>query len=87
MENQKIRLEKDFIPLHYDINLDIDIINLSYISKVEITLESQIDNPKYFKVHERRIRLLNKKLSRQILGSKNRQKTINLLNKEYKKAF
>ena len=45
----------------------------------------KIDNPKYFKVHERRIRLLNKKLSRQIIGSKNRQKTINLLNKEYKK--
>ena len=48
-------------------------------------LDIKVDNPKYFKVHERRIRLLNKKLSRQVIGSKNRQKTINLLNKEYKK--
>ena len=45
----------------------------------------KIDNPKYFKVHEKRIRRLNKKLSRQVIGSNNRQKTINLLNKEYKK--
>ena len=48
---QQIRLSKDFIPLHYEISLDIDIINLSYISKVEITIESQIDNPKYISLN------------------------------------
>ena len=53
MGDSKIRLEKDFIPLHYDINLDIDIINLTYISKVEIILESQIDNPKYLSLNSK----------------------------------
>ena len=48
---EQLRLTKDFIPLHYEINLDIDIINLSYISKVEITIESQIDNPKYISLN------------------------------------
>ena len=57
----------------------------SLLTYGNLDTDIKIDNPKYFKVHEKRIRRLNKKLSRQILGSKNRQKTISLLNKEYKK--
>ncbi len=49
----EIRLTKDFVPLHYEIFLDIDIINLSYISKIEITIESQIDNPKYLALNSK----------------------------------
>ena len=49
----EIRLTKDFIPFHYEIFLDIDIINLSYISKIEITIESQIDNPKYLALNSK----------------------------------
>ena len=52
-QDPQIRLTKDFIPLHYEISLDIDIINLSYISKVEITIESQIDNPKYLSLNSK----------------------------------
>ena len=47
----KLRLTKDFIPLHYDIFFDIDIINLSYTSRVEITINSTIDNPKYISLN------------------------------------
>ena len=49
----QIRLTKDFIPSHYEINLDIDIINLSYKSKVEIYLTSQVDNPKYLSLNSK----------------------------------
>ena len=52
-DNNQIRLTKDFIPFHYEIKLDIDIINLSYISKVDIILESQIDNPKYIALNSK----------------------------------
>ena len=71
-------IEKDKI---YSADLGIKSLITYGNSKEDI----KIDNPKYFKIHERRIRLLNKKLSRQIIGSKNRQKTINRLNREYKK--
>ena len=47
----KLRLTKDFIPSHYDIFFDIDIINLSYTSKVEIIINSTIDNPKYISLN------------------------------------
>ena len=56
----------------------------SLLTYGNLDTDIKIDNPKYFEVHEKRIRRLNKRLSRQIIGSKNRQKTINLLNKEYK---
>ena len=52
-ENDHLRLTKDFIPSHYEISLDIDIINLSYISKVEINIISQIDNPKYLALNSK----------------------------------
>ena len=52
-DNNQIRLTKDFIPLHYEIKLDIDIINLSYISKVDILLESQIGNLKYIALNSK----------------------------------
>ena len=51
VQKEKLRLEKDFIPLHYDIGLDIDIINLLYISRVEIKIKSQKDNPKYLSLN------------------------------------
>ena len=47
-ENEsQIRLSKYFIPSHYEIYLDLDIINLSYKSKISIDITSQKDNPKY----------------------------------------
>ena len=51
--NPQIRLTKYFIPYHYEINLDLDIINLTYVSKVEIFITSQIDNPKYFSLNSK----------------------------------
>ena len=62
VQKEKLRLEKDFIPLHYDIDLDIDIINLSYISKVEIKIKSQKDNPKYLSLNSKSISI-NSKIS------------------------
>ena len=50
-EMNELRLTKDFIPSHYEIFFDIDIINLSYVSKVEITMQSSIDNPKYISLN------------------------------------
>ena len=50
-EMNELRLTKDFIPSHYEIFFDIDIINLSYISKVELTMQSSIDNPKYISLN------------------------------------
>ena len=47
----ELRLTKDFIPSHYDIHFDIDIINLSYTSKEEIIIHSSIDNPKYISLN------------------------------------
>ena len=52
-KKQNIRLTKDFIPSHYEIRIDLDIINLSYISKVEIFITSQIDNPKYISLNSK----------------------------------
>ena len=47
-ENEsQIRLSKYFIPSHYEIYLDLDVINLSYKSKISIDITSQKDNPKY----------------------------------------
>jgi len=71
MEDPKLRLERDFIPLHYDINLDVDIINLSYISKVEITLESLIDNPKYLSLNSKSYSKDSKISNYELISQKN----------------
>lgn len=44
-----------------------------------------IKNPKFFKKHQRKIAMLNRKLSRSKKGSGSRKKTIQALNKEYEK--
>ena len=49
----RLRLSKDFIPSHYEIFLDIDIINLEYKSKVSIDMTSQKDNPKYLALNSK----------------------------------
>ena len=50
-DNSQLRLSKDFIPSHYEIFLDIDIINLEYKSKVSINITSQKENPKYLSLN------------------------------------
>ena len=51
--NKQLRLSKDFIPSHYEILLDLDIINLLYKSKTCIYIISQKDNPKYLSLNSK----------------------------------
>ena len=53
MIRERIRLTKNFIPSHYEIRLDLDIINLTYISYVEIFITCQIDCPKYLSLNSK----------------------------------
>ena len=66
-----LRLNNNFIPLHYEIKVDIDIINISYTSKVDITLESQIDDPKYITLNSKSFSNNSKITNYQLISQSN----------------
>ena len=73
LSSPKIRLTKDFIPSHYEIFFDIDLINLKYISKVEITMISTIDNPKYISLNSKSFSSESKVYNYELIKEKSNQ--------------
>lgn len=73
--------KKEIIPINITDENQIVGIDMGVSKAVSLSNDTQVDNPKHFEQYQTRLKVLQRKLSRQVKGANNRKKTKKLIAK------